>query len=111
MTQIKLIHWKAEEVISREKLINGAGYQVDSQIELGSKILTQLSSNPPAAIVIDLSRLPSQGRDFALMVRKRQGTRTIPLVFVGGDDDKVEQIKKLIPDPQEGNQESGLIPW
>lgn len=98
MKQIKLIHWEAEEVHSREELLNAAGYLVDSQLKSGPLILKQLTNNPPAALVIDLSRLPSQGRDFALLVRNRQGTRNIPLVFVGGNEDKVERIMELIPD-------------
>jgi hypothetical protein len=48
--------------------------------------------------VDDLSRLPSQGRDVALLIRVRKGTRWIPLVFVRGDDNKVERLKHLLPD-------------
>ena len=98
MQQIKLIHWKSEEVSSREKLLEAAGYQVDSQLDSGPKLLKQLADSPPTAIVIDLSRLPSQGRDLALMIRKRKGTRNIPVVFVGGKEAKVDQVRLLIPD-------------
>jgi CheY-like chemotaxis protein len=98
MQQIKLIHWKAEEVPSREEILQDAGYIVDSQLDSGPKFLKQLVDNPPATIVIDLSRLPSQGRDLALMIRKRQGTRNIPIVFVGGKEAKVAQVRGLLPD-------------
>jgi hypothetical protein len=95
---IKLIHWKPEEITERITVLEAAGYQVDSSLEAGSKIFQQLGDNPPDAILIDLSRLPSQGRDIALMIRKRKSSRHIPLVFVGGAPQKVEGIKKLIPD-------------
>lgn len=52
----------------------------------------------PAAAVIDLSRTPSHGRDVALFLRKTKSTRHIPIVFVEGDTEKVERIKKLLPD-------------
>jgi hypothetical protein len=98
MHSVKLIHWKSEEVAERENLLKVAGFAVDSNMEGGSKIFKDLAEDPPAAVVIDLSRLPSQGRDFALLIRKRKGSRHIPLVFVGGEHDKVERIKQLLPD-------------
>jgi CheY-like chemotaxis protein len=57
-----------------------------------------LKSNLPAAVVIDLSRLPSQGRDVAINIRHAKATRDIPIVFVKGDPQKVNQIKALLPD-------------
>ena len=89
MKLVRLIHWKPEEVEQREKILRAAGYKVDSKVEGGSKICKEITEVPPAAIVIDLSRLPSQGRDFGLMVRKRKGSRNVPLVFVDGDPAKV----------------------
>jgi len=54
--------------------------------------------NPSDAIVIDLSRLPSQGRDMAMALRSYKSTRTIPLVFVDGDNEKLKRVKAQIPD-------------
>ncbi len=98
MHKVKLIHWKGKEVEERELILQSAGYQVNSNLEGGSGMLKSLAGDPPAAIIIDLSRLPSQGRDIALTVRKRKGTRYIPLIFVDGDPVKVEGIKELLPD-------------
>lgn len=98
MNKVKLVHWKVQEIEEREDMLKSAGYQVDSDLEGGAGVINALASDPPAAIVIDLSRLPSQGRDFALMIRQRKGTRHIPLVFVDGDPGKVDKIKELLPD-------------
>jgi len=57
-------------------------------------------------VVIDLGRLPSQGRDLALNIRKYKATRHVPLVFVAGespadsaaDPAKVARIQELLPD-------------
>ena len=95
---VKLIHWKSEEIDERTTILEAAGYDVDSNLPGGSQFFRQLGEKPPSAIVIDLSRLPSQGRDFALLIRKRKTSRHIPLVFVGGAPQKVDPIKQLIPD-------------
>ena len=48
-------------------------------------------------MIIDLSRVPSQGRDVALGIRKYKATRHVPLVFVEGESRKVERIQALLP--------------
>lgn len=98
MPKVKLIHWKPEEIPERENSLRDAGFTVDSDLSGGSKILKDLAAYPPAAVVIDLSRLPSQGRDFALLIRKRVGSRHIPLIFVAGEPEKVARIQQLLPD-------------
>src|SRR5687768_4062972 len=57
-----------------------------------------LRGEPPEAFVIDLSRLPSQGREFALYVRSSKTMRHVPIVFVDGDPAKVARLKPLLPD-------------
>ena len=59
----------------------------------GMVILREIQEDAPAAVIIDLSRLPSQGRDMGLALRQRKGTRSIPLVFVEGDPKKVARVK------------------
>jgi hypothetical protein len=49
-------------------------------------------------VVIDLSRLPSQGRDIGIAVRHYKPTRGLPLVFVAGDPEKAKRIAELLPD-------------
>jgi hypothetical protein len=57
-----------------------------------------MRNNPPAVVIIDLSRLPSQGRDIAINIRHAKPTRNIPRIFVDGDNQKVNQIKTHVPD-------------
>ena len=40
--------------------------------------LRELRSTPPDAVVIDLSRLPSHGREFAVALRGSKATRHVP---------------------------------
>jgi hypothetical protein len=64
--------------------------------------LRKLCRQPVDAVVIDLSRAPSLGRDVALALRVRRTTRLLPLIFVEGDPAKVAAIRKLLPDASYG---------
>lgn len=97
MKRIRLIHWKSEESPERARRLRAAGYAVDFE-PLNPAALRRLRENPPAAVVIDLSRLPMQGRDLGLAVRHYKSTRGVPLVFVDGAPEKVARVKKDLPD-------------
>ncbi len=98
MARIRLIHWNAAESRCRAAKIEGAGYEVDGGPLAGPDDLRKLQKDPPDAVVIDLSRLPSQGRDLAVLLRKSKPTRHLPLVFVDGDPEKVVRVRQLLPD-------------
>ena len=70
MSRIRLFHWKDEEAVPLVEGLRAAGHQVDYP---GSKIVSSskasLRRSPPDAIVIDLNRLPSHGREVAKAVR------------------------------------------
>jgi hypothetical protein len=98
MSRVKLIHWKEEELPERVDKLAAAGYEVDTGMPQGAAFFKALGENPPVAVIIDLTRMPSQGRDFGVLLRKRKGTRHIPLVFVGGAPEKVSRVQKILPD-------------
>lgn len=94
---VRLIHWKPEEAAEKAQRLTAAGYSVNAA-PLSGAFLRELRSTPPAAVVIDLSRLPSHGRDVGAAIRQSKSTRRIPIVFVGGEPAKVQRVKELIPD-------------
>jgi hypothetical protein len=98
MHLVRLIHWNAAGAKERAAQLSALGYSVESEILAPPHLLLQIKVNPPDALVIDLSRLPSQGRDVGVILRQRASTRFVPLVFVEGEDAKVERIRKLLPD-------------
>ncbi|MFA6107140.1 MAG: hypothetical protein WDA75_00095 [Candidatus Latescibacterota bacterium] len=95
--RVRLIHWNEREAEERATVLRAAGYEVDAA-PLCDPTLRDLRSAPPAAILIDLTRLPSQGRDFGVRVRTYKDTRAVPLVFVGGAPEKIARVKKVLPD-------------
>jgi CheY-like chemotaxis protein len=97
LTHVLLVHWNAIEAKQKASILESAGYEVDYE-PFAPQMLKKLKNNPPAAIVIDLSRLPSQGRDIALNIRHAKATRNIPMIFVEGDPQKVNQVRTHLPD-------------
>ncbi len=98
MPTIRLIHWNAAEAEACGQRIAAAGYTVACDLPAGPDFLRQLRQAPPLAVVIDLSRLPSQGRDFGVAIRVAAATRRVPLVFVGGSPEKVAPVRAVLPD-------------
>lgn len=97
MPRLTLIHWKPEEARQRATALRALGYTV-SYRPFEPKLLRDIKQKPPAAIVIDLTRQPMQGRDVAISVRHAKSTRLLPIVFVEGPAEKVERIKRQVPD-------------
>jgi hypothetical protein len=97
MQRVRLLHWNADEAQERAERLAVLGYKVD-YAALDASGLRRLREDPPDAVVIDLGRVPSQGRDVALGLRKHKATRRVPLVFVDGDPEKVARVKLLLPD-------------
>ena len=98
MPRIQLVHWKLAEARTRSRTLHEAGYQVTWKPPTDVEAVRRLLGRPPAAVVIDLSRLPAQGRDLGLALRLWKSTRHVPLVFVGGAPDTVAGIRERLPD-------------
>jgi CheY-like chemotaxis protein len=97
MPQIRLIHWNQIEAEQKAEILRSAGYRVSCE-QITPEALKELKNNPPDAIVVDLTRLPMQGRDIAINIRHTKATRDVPIIFVGGDPEKIARIKTQLPD-------------
>lgn len=98
MARTVLIHWKPAEAASDAAVLRGAGHRVDVRAPQGAVALRAFRESTPDLFIIDLTRLPSQGRDVGLFLRQQTATRHVPLVFAGGDPDKVARTKQTLPD-------------
>ncbi len=78
--------------------LRAAGYAVTYRPPPSSPSLREIHESVPAAVVINLSRMPSQGRAIGAWLRGSKSTRHIPLVFVDGDAPKVAALRREIPD-------------
>ncbi len=98
MPSICLLHWNEAEAPARLERLRAEGFIAYHSTLAGPPLLKLLREAPPDAIVIDLARLPSHGREVGAALRATKATRYIPLVFVGGEPEKVRRIQDLLPD-------------
>ncbi len=95
--RVRLVHWNTAEAVPRIGALRTAGHQVEWE-PLTPQVLRSLRRAPPAAVVIDLSRLPMQGRDVGMGLRSAAATRLVPIVFVDGEAEKLARVKRSLPD-------------
>jgi len=104
MRRVLLLHLNAGEGIARANVLRAAGYDVTRLLPQGLKFLRDVRRDPSDAIVIDLERLPSVGRDIGLALRISKLTRQVPIIFAGGVAEKIAGIRTLLPD-------AAYAPW
>ena len=98
MRSVVLIHWKPAEAEVHAEALRQAGIAVEVVMPKDGRAVRGLGARPPDAFLIDLSRLPSQGQAVGIELRKTAGSRRVPLIFVGGEEAKVERVFHVLPD-------------
>src|SRR5450759_4887893 len=98
MARITLIHWNATEGEARAAQLRAAGFDARLLPPQSPPNLRAIRNDSPDAVVIDLTRLPSQGREVAVLLRQSRTTRHVALVFAGGPPAKVALIRQRLPD-------------
>ena len=94
---VRLVCWKKDRAAELEAELEAEGFAVDASALEGPGVRA-LGQSAPDAVVIDLGRLPAQGRDVGISLRTAKGSRAIPLVFVDGPAEKVARIREILPD-------------
>lgn len=97
MRRLVLVAWNRAEAPPRAAALRRAGHAVEIVAPWGTPGLRGVIEHPPDAVIVDLTRLPSDGRDVAVLLRQRTATRRVPLVFAGGDPGKVARTRALLP--------------
>ncbi len=92
-----LIHWDKPEAEAYAETLRGWGWEVEFEYEDGARGGTAIKLNPPDVVVIYHTRLPSHGRATAEYLAEAKSTRSIPLIFVGGEGETLEKTKAKIP--------------
>jgi hypothetical protein len=95
--RVILIHWKPEEAAERVESLRSLGIEPLVVGPANAGTLRGLAKGTEA-FLIDLTRLPLQGRAVAIELRKRVESRRVPVVFMGGAAAKVEEVRRLLPD-------------
>ena len=94
---VLLVHWdagEAEEIAASLR----SRWKVEIESEDGARVWARVKELRPRVLVVSLSRQPSHGRQTVLAVRRSPEGKNLPVVFVGGEADRVSALKKEIRD-------------
>src|SRR5271170_6732849 len=96
---VRLVSWNDDLARERARELIALGFNVDARsLRDCGGIVGHFRDAAPDAVVLDLDRLPSHGREVGVMLRDSKTTRHLPLIFAGGAPDKVERIRGELPD-------------
>jgi hypothetical protein len=98
MPVVRIIHGKKAEAGPLLAACRSAGFETEYLAGDGGAICRAIRTKPPDIVAIDLSRLPSHGREVAVWLRNTTGTRHVSIVFIGGDPVKTASVRALLPD-------------
>jgi DNA-binding response OmpR family regulator len=93
-----LVHWNAPEAEAKAAALRSHGWDVQIEAEDGGRAYQRVTGDPPDAVVIFLTRLPSHGRETGYALRRAPRTRQVPLLFVGGAEEAVARTRGRVPD-------------
>ncbi|MBI5858179.1 MAG: hypothetical protein HZB42_11105 [Sphingobacteriales bacterium] len=95
MKNIFIIHWNETELKEKIAPLKKAGYKVG--YHFSQETTANFKDNLPEALVICLDRLPSHGRAYAEWMWEAKKRQHIPIIFCGGQPDKVEATRLKFP--------------
>lgn len=98
MARLAVVHWSPEETAAHLSQLLRLGHGVTAVSPSGPEGLEALLDSPPDAFLVDLDRRPSHGRELAGWLRRRRGTRHVPLLLLGGEPAAVAKTRALLPD-------------
>jgi CheY-like chemotaxis protein len=105
VAHILLVHWNEKEAKDRARILKDLKHKTRVLCDSEKPNLLAVRDSPPDLFLIDLSRLPSHGREIAGYFRRSKSTRNVPILFVGGDSERIASAHKLIPDATFGEWE------
>lgn len=80
-------------------MLKRRGLHIDSSpLVSTSGAIGELARLNPAVLVLDLDRLPSHSRMIATVLRTSKSARHIPILFAGGQQEKIGRIRAELPE-------------
>lgn len=93
-----LIDWDPDSAQTLAAALTEEGWSVRTETVDGARAVKHMLDEAPDAVAIDLSRLPSHGRETARAVRGAKPIHSIPIVFFGGTDEARMKAGGVVPD-------------
>jgi hypothetical protein len=99
LARIFLVDLDTSTVDAHAAQLRQAGHEVECRTGAYTPAWLQaLDRQQPETVVISLDRLPSHGRGIASAISARKVTRTTPLIFAGGETEKVAATRAMFPE-------------
>jgi len=98
VARVLVIHRDLSDAAERAARLRDQGFEAEPYTRLGVKGFRGIRANPPAVLLIDLTRLPSYGKAMGTLLRQSPSLGAIPLVFIEGDPDKTAGVREVLPD-------------
>ena len=95
MTKLFYIHWNEEELEERLKPLRKLPLEISSHWNTNE--VAKFTDALPDIFVVSLDRLPSHGRQYIQWLWEAKKRQHIPVIFVDGKADKVEETKTKFP--------------
>ncbi|MGH7595278.1 MAG: hypothetical protein ACREOI_02955 [bacterium] len=95
MAKIFYLHWNEAEAKARIAPLVAAGYE--ATCHWSTEEHAKFGDALPDAVVISLDRLPSHGRAVAEWFCEAKKRQHIPILFAGGQPNKVKATKAKFP--------------
>ncbi len=97
MARLFYVHWHKDEALETVRRLRAVGHKMDYHWSTGEEAWRLLKDAPPDALVVSLARLPSHGRAVAEVVNQSKRLRELPIIFVGGEPEKVAATRAKFP--------------
>ena len=94
MGRIFIIHWDKEEGREISDSLSALGFDVHHETEDGGRAFRTIRDTKPNVIVVYLTKRPTHGKRTAASVHNNTTLSNIPIFFVGGEKDKVNDFKE-----------------
>ena len=100
MARVVYVHWDDEEGKLTVRALRGEGHRVVFHWSQNADAETwrEMKAFLPEAMVISLARLPSHGRKVVEWFWEAKSSRSVPVLFVGGEPEKVAVARKRFPE-------------
>lgn len=92
MAKVFYVHWHQAEAEAEVSRLREAGHEVE--VHWSSSDHMRWGDAAPGVVVISLDRLPSHGRQIAEWIWEAKKRQSIPIVFAGGQPDKVAAARE-----------------
>lgn len=93
-----LIEWDSDSAERTAAALRRQGWRVEVESENGGRAYRAIRTSVPDAVVLDLRRKPSHGREVGGALRELNATRAVPILCIEDADEAREATRAKIPD-------------